>query len=61
MNSRSVQGAPSISSDSPPTAEGDPLVLTHPSGEKTLALRNLLLDIQSGRAADPYGWRVRVC
>jgi len=42
-------------------AEGDPLVLTHPSGEKTLALRNLLLDIQSGRAADPYGWRVRVC
>ncbi len=42
-------------------AVGGPLVLAHGSGEKTMAIRNLLLDIQYGRAADPYGWTVRVC
>lgn len=41
-------------------AEGEPLLLANPSGEQTLALRNLLLDIQYGRAADPYGWTVPV-
>jgi len=41
-------------------AEGDDLVLANPSGEKTLAIRNMLLDIQYGRADDPYGWTVRV-
>ncbi len=42
-------------------AEGSDLTLANPSGEKTMAIRNLLLDIQYGRAADPYGWTVRVC
>ena len=41
-------------------AEGDDLVLANPSGEKTLAIRNLLLDIQYGRADDPYGWTHQV-
>ncbi len=38
----------------------DDLVLAHPSGENTMAIRNLLLDLQYGRVADPYGWLVRV-
>jgi branched-chain amino acid aminotransferase len=32
-----------------------------PSGEFTAELRNRLLDIQYGRAADPRGWMRRVC
>ena len=30
-------------------------------GETTLMLRNALLDIQYGRAADPHGWMQRLC
>ncbi len=42
-------------------ADGDPLTLAEPTGPVTMALRDRLLDIQYGRAADPYGWTVRVC
>ncbi len=30
-------------------------------GETTLMLRNALLDVQYGRAADPHGWMQRLC
>ena len=30
------------------------------AGEKTMAIRNRILDIQYGRAADPHGWMQRV-
>jgi branched-chain amino acid aminotransferase len=30
-------------------------------GEVTTAIRSRLLDLQYGRADDPYGWLYRVC
>ncbi len=38
----------------------EPLRLSHPQGDHTMAIRSRILDIQYGRTADPYGWRVRV-
>ena len=35
--------------------------LPEPSGERTLALRNRVLDIQYGRAEDAHGWLHRAC
>ncbi|MDA8439858.1 MAG: branched-chain amino acid aminotransferase [Propionibacterium sp.] len=46
-----------------PTADADDVTLpvAHATpGPKTLALREHLLDIQYGRAEDPFGWTVRV-
>ncbi len=34
---------------------------SQPQGEVTMTIRNTLLDIQYGRAADPHGWTHRVC
>jgi branched-chain amino acid aminotransferase len=31
------------------------------TGEVTTAIRSRLLDLQYGRAEDPYGWLHRVC
>ncbi len=43
------------------TPDGDQVTVgSGAAGEATRALRSTLLDIQYGRAADPYGWTVRI-
>jgi branched-chain amino acid aminotransferase len=43
------------------TADATHTVADGQPGEHTEALRNALLDIQYGRAEDPYGWMHKVC
>lgn len=38
----------------------DTYQLANPAGERTLAIRNRLLDIQYGRVPDSYGWLQRI-